>query len=193
MQSFRGIHAKKQRWAGEGKLSQIGNPCHHHPRHFRIEPYDNVRAIWWRRAAEGGSSSPPTGRGQSVKPPFDPLKPTVDIALKDFGGVRSKCPKVPRATRRIGKRVGDGERLLTIGGHLRGPRRAAHHGISLAATMLLDDARTPFGIASRLPWRWLRHHVDPPLGADGGQAKAQELTELLHTRVVLPPSYARPR
>ena len=40
-----------------------------------------------------------TRRGQSVQPPFDPLEPTVDIALKDFGGVRSKCPKVPRATR----------------------------------------------------------------------------------------------
>ncbi len=37
-----------------------------------------------------------TGRGQPVKPAFDPLEPTVDIALKDFSGVRSKYPKVPR-------------------------------------------------------------------------------------------------
>jgi hypothetical protein len=54
--------------------------------------------------------------------------------------------------------------------------------------MLLDDARTPFGIASRFPRRWLRHHVDPPLGGDGEQAEAQESTELLHPRVVLPPT-----
>ena len=81
-----------------------------------------------------------TGRGQPVKAPFDPLEPTVDIALKDFGGIRSKCPKVPRATRRAGKRVGHGERLLTIGRHLGRPSRTARDGISLAATMLLDDA-----------------------------------------------------
>ena len=62
-----------------------------------------------------------TGRGQPVKPPFDPLEPTVDIAQKDFGGIRSKCPKVPQATRRAGKRVGHGERLLTIGRHLGHP------------------------------------------------------------------------
>src|SRR3984957_15812572 len=84
-----------------------------------------------------------TGRGQPIKSPFDPLEPTIDIALKNFGGVRSKNPKVPRTTRRAGKRVGHGERLLTIGGHLRRPSRAAHDGIPLAATMLLDDARTP--------------------------------------------------
>ena len=35
-----------------------------------------------------------TGRGQPVKPQFDPFEPTVDIALKDFGGIRSKCPRV---------------------------------------------------------------------------------------------------
>src|SRR5271166_570348 len=128
-----------------------------------------------------------TGRGQPVKPPFDSLEPTVNIALKDFGGVRSKCPKVPRATRRAGKRVGHGERLLTIGGHLGRPSRTAHDGIPFAATMLLDDARTPLGIAHRLPWRWLRDHVDPALGGDGEKAEAQESTELLHARVVLPP------
>ena len=49
-----------------------------------------------------------TGRGQPVKPQFDPFEPTVDIALKDFGGIRSKCPRVPRATRGVGKRVGHG-------------------------------------------------------------------------------------
>ncbi len=54
--------------------------------------------------------------------------------------------------------------------------------------MLLDDARTPFGIAPRLPWRRLRDDVDPPLGGDGEKAEAQESTELLHTRVVLPPT-----
>jgi hypothetical protein len=61
-----------------------------------------------------------TGRGQPVKPPFDPLEPTVDIALKDFGGVRSKYPKVPWTTRRGGKHVGHGE------------RRLCHTGISLS-------------------------------------------------------------
>ncbi len=81
-----------------------------------------------------------TGRGQPVKPPFDPLEPTVDIASKDFGGIRSKYPKVPRATRRASKRVGHGERLLTIGGHLGHPGRTAHDGVPFAATMLLDDA-----------------------------------------------------
>src|SRR5260370_41616268 len=46
-----------------------------------------------------------TGRCQPVTPTFDPLKPTVDISLKDFGGVRSKWPKVPRTTRRAGNRL----------------------------------------------------------------------------------------
>src|ERR1700741_3599478 len=50
-----------------------------------------------------------TGRGQLVEPPFDPLEPTIDIALKDFGGVRSKYPKVPRTTRRASKRIGHSE------------------------------------------------------------------------------------
>jgi hypothetical protein len=31
-----------------------------------------------------------TGRGQAVKPAFDPLEPTIDIALQDFGCVGSK-------------------------------------------------------------------------------------------------------
>ena len=121
-----------------------------------------------------------------VLPPFDALEPTIDIALKNLGGVWSKNPKFPRTTRRAGKRVGHGERLLTIGGHLRRPSRTAHDGISLAATMLLDDARTPFGVAPRLPWRWLRYYVDPALRVDGQKAEAQETTELLHARVVLP-------
>src|SRR5271165_6828549 len=120
-----------------------------------------------------------TGRGQPVKPPFDPLEPTVDIALEDFGGLRSKCPKVPRTTRRAGERVGDSERLLTIGGHLGCPSRTAHDGISLAAPMLLDDARTPFGVAPRLPWRWLSHDVDPAVSGDSEKAEAEESTELL--------------
>jgi hypothetical protein len=77
-----------------------------------------------------------------------------------------------------GKRVVHGERLLTIGGHLRRPSRTARDWIPLAATMLLDDARTPFGVAPRLPWRWLRH--------DGQKAEAQETTEPLHPRVILP-------
>src|SRR5271167_2716537 len=98
---------------------------------------------------------------QPVKPTFDPLEPTIDIALKDFGGVRSKYPKVPRTTRRAGKRVCNGECLLTIGGHLWRSSRTPRDGIPLAATMLLDDARTPFGVAPGLPWGWLRNHVDP--------------------------------
>jgi hypothetical protein len=56
------------------------------------------------------------------------------------GGVWSQYPKVPRTTRRAGKRVGHNERLLAIGGHLRHPSRTSHHGISLPAMMLLDNA-----------------------------------------------------
>src|SRR3984957_9746678 len=52
--------------------------------------------------------------------------------------------------------------------------------------MLLDDARTPFGVAPRLPWRWLRHHIDLTPGVDGQKPEAQEATELLDARVVLP-------
>ena len=127
-----------------------------------------------------------TGRGQRITPTFDPLKPTIDISLKNFGGVRSKDPKVPRTTGRAGKRVGHGERLLTIGRHLWRPGRTARDGIPLAATMLLDNARTPFGVAPGLPWRGSHHHVDPALGGDGEKAETQEPTELLHARVVFP-------
>jgi hypothetical protein len=42
------------------------------------------------------------------------------------------------------------------------------------------------GVAPRLPWRWLRHHVNQALRVDGKKAKAQESTELLHAGVVLP-------
>src|SRR5277367_1000266 len=52
--------------------------------------------------------------------------------------------------------------------------------------MLLDDARTPFGVAPRLPWRWLRHHIDPALAGDREKAKAEESTELFHAGVILP-------
>ena len=52
--------------------------------------------------------------------------------------------------------------------------------------MLLDNARTPFGVAPRLPWRRLGDNVHSPLGGDGEEAEAQESTELLHARVVLP-------
>jgi hypothetical protein len=34
--------------------------------------------------------------------------------------------------------------------------------------------------------RSLRYHVDPAVGGDGEKAEAQESTELLHARVVLP-------
>src|SRR5271155_513587 len=71
-------------------------------------------------------------------------------------------------------------------GFWRRPGRTACDRIPLAPTMLLDDARTPFGVAPRLPWRRLRHHVDPAVGGDGEKAEAQESTELLHARVVLP-------
>jgi hypothetical protein len=128
-----------------------------------------------------------TGRGQPIKSPFDPLEPTVDIALKNFGGGRSKNPKVPRTTRRAGEAVGYCERLLTIGGHMRPPSRTAHDGIALAAAMLLDNARTPFWVTPRVPWRWLRHHVDPAIGVDSQKAEAEQTTELLYARVVLSP------
>ena len=52
--------------------------------------------------------------------------------------------------------------------------------------MLLDNARTSFGVAPRLPWRWLRNHADPAGGGDREEAEAQESTELLHARIVLP-------
>ena len=100
------------------------------------------------------------------------LEPTIDIALKDFGGIRRKYPKVSRTTRRPGKRAGHGERLLAIGRHLWHTGRTARDGIPLAATMLFDDARTSFGVALRLPGRWLRHHVDPAVGGDIEKAEA---------------------
>src|SRR5271166_4208034 len=53
-----------------------------------------------------------TGRGQPVMPTFDSLEAAIDIALKDFGGVRSKYPKVPRTTRRAGKRFCHGEGVV---------------------------------------------------------------------------------
>jgi hypothetical protein len=52
--------------------------------------------------------------------------------------------------------------------------------------MLLDDARAPLGVAPRLPWRWLRHHIDPALAGDCEKAKAEESTELFHADVILP-------
>ena len=54
--------------------------------------------------------------------------------------------------------------------------------------MLLDDARTPFGVAPRPPWRWLHHHIDPAVCVDGQKADAEETAELLHAGVVLPPA-----
>ena len=52
--------------------------------------------------------------------------------------------------------------------------------------MLLDDARTPFGVAPRLPWRWLSYYVDPALGGDCENAETQKSTKLFHARVVFP-------
>ena len=62
-----------------------------------------------------------TGRGQPVESTFDPLEPTIDVALNDFGRVWSQYPKVPRTTWHASKRVGYNERLLAIGSHLRRP------------------------------------------------------------------------
>jgi hypothetical protein len=50
---------------------------------------------------EGG----PSRGGQPVKPPLDALEPTLYVALKDFGGIRSKGPKVLRARWHAGERV----------------------------------------------------------------------------------------
>src|ERR1700744_5357967 len=119
-----------------------------------------------------------TGRGQSVDSPFDSLEPTIDICLKNFGGVWGERPEIPRTTRRDRKRAGHGESLLTVGGQLRRPGRTADDGIPFAATMLLDNTRTPFGVAPRLPWRWLRHYIDPAVSVDGQKAEAQKTTEL---------------
>ncbi len=52
--------------------------------------------------------------------------------------------------------------------------------------MLFDDARTPFSVAPRLPWRWLRYYVDPAIGGDGEKAETKKSTEPLQARVVLP-------
>jgi hypothetical protein len=141
------------------------------PRRNHSRPFD-----------EGGA----TGRGKPIKPSFDTLEPTIDISLKDFGGVRSKSLKVPRTTRRAREGIGHGKRLLSIGGHLGHPSRTPHNGIPLPPTMLLDDARTSFGVAPRLPWRRLRHYVNPTLGGDSEKAKAEKSAELFHTGVILP-------
>ena len=81
-----------------------------------------------------------TRRGQPIKSTLNPLEPTIDVALNDFGGVWSQYPKVPRTTRHAGERISHNERLLAIGGHLRRPSRTAHDGIPPAATMFLDNA-----------------------------------------------------
>jgi hypothetical protein len=74
----------------------------------------------WEPAGPSGPSDPPdpstsatsipdaTGRGKPIKPSFDTLEPTIDISLKDFGGVRSKSLKVPRTTRRAREGIGQG-------------------------------------------------------------------------------------
>jgi hypothetical protein len=46
--------------------------------------------------------------------------------------------------------------------------------------------REAFGVAPRLPWRWLRHHIHPALASDCKKAKAEESTELFHAGVILP-------
>jgi hypothetical protein len=81
-----------------------------------------------------------TGRGQSVKSTLNPLEPTIDVSLNDFGGVWSEYPKVPRTARRAGERVRHDERLLAIGSHLRNPSRPSEDGISLSAAMFIDKA-----------------------------------------------------
>ena len=53
--------------------------------------------------------------------------------------------------------------------------------------MLLDDARTAFAVAPRLPWLWLRHYIDPTLGGDSEKAKAEKSTELFHAGVGFAP------
>jgi integrase len=82
-----------------------------------------------------------------------PLELTIDIPSKNLGNVRSNRPKIPRTTRRAGERVSHGEGLLAIGGHLWRPSRTAHDRIPLSATMLIDNARAPSGVAPRLPGR----------------------------------------
>ena len=80
-----------------------------------------------------------TGGDQPVKPTFDPLKPTVDVALSDFGGVWSKFPKVPRTAWRAGERwpqrAPAGDRRSS--GR---PCRTSDDEIPLPATMLLYNA-----------------------------------------------------
>jgi hypothetical protein len=127
-----------------------------------------------------------TRRSQSVNSTLDPLEPTIDVAPNDFGGVWSQHPKVPRTTRHIGERVGYNERLLAIGGHLGRPCQTSDDRIPLPATMLLDNAWTPFRVASRPPWSWLHHYVDPAL--DGEKAEAEEPAELLHPSIALSPA-----
>jgi hypothetical protein len=52
--------------------------------------------------------------------------------------------------------------------------------------MLLDDAGTPFAVSPRLPLRWLYHHLNSASRIDGQKTEAQETTQLLHSRIVLP-------
>ena len=81
----------------EGPSAPDGHAESHHPLRHRASAKPGARL--------GGNMIGPcderdaTGRGQPVTPTFDPLEPTIDIALKNFGGVRSEYPKVPRTTR----------------------------------------------------------------------------------------------
>src|SRR4051794_6754946 len=85
-----------------------------------------------------------TGRRKSVKSPFDPLEPAIKVSVKNSGRVWGENPEVPRTTWLAGDGIGHNKRLLTIGGHLRYSSRSSRNGIPFAATMLLDNARTPF-------------------------------------------------
>jgi hypothetical protein len=103
--------------------------------------------------------------------------------VKNSGRVWGENPEVPRTTWLAGDGIGHNKRLLTIGGHLRYSSRSSRNGIPFAATMLLDNARTPFAISPWLPLRWLDHHVDFASRIDGQKAEAQETTQLLHSRI----------
>jgi hypothetical protein len=111
---------------------------------------------------EGGA----TGRCQRVKPTFDPLEPTIDIALKNFGGVRSKGPKVPRTTRRAGqarwpRRAPVDDRRSFVASESTHPRWDPPCGDDArrCANAICHRASASAALA--------RPHVDPAVGGDG--------------------------
>ena len=103
---------------------------------------------------------------------------------EEFWGRPEQYPQVPWTTRRAGKRVGYGERLLTIGGHL---RRGVEPPSARSPLRRLcsSRARSPFGVAPGFHDAGSTAAATRPSALTVEKAEAQETTELLHARVVL--------